>query len=92
MLAIWNNDDIFENKDYAIFVSEITKNDNRSDNYFHDGEFTIYFSPNDLSNIKFARYNNRCIMCGTPESLDCVLFHELVHAFHYFIRRNQYKE
>ena len=84
-LTIWNNDDIFENKDYAIFLSKVTENPNknRKDNYFYGKKFTIYVSPNDLSNIKFARYDGRHVICGAPEILDCVLFHELVHAFHY---------
>ena len=93
-LTIWNNDDIFENKDYAIFLSKVTENPNknRKDNYFYGKKFTIYLSPNDLSNIKFARYDGRNVICGTPEHLDCVLFHELVHSFHYLIGRNQSKK
>ena len=87
-LTIWNNEDKFENKDYAIFLSKVMENTNKKDNCFYNKKFTIYISPND-PNIKFARYDGQGVICGTPEPLDCVLFHELVHAFHHLIGRNQ---
>ena len=66
---------------------ELSKKDQQR-NFFRHRDFVIYVLPND-PNIKFARYDGQGVICGTPEPLDCVLFHELVHAFHHLIGRNQ---
>ena len=64
----------------------------RNDNCFDPNGFVVHLNPLNLSNIKFARYDGIRVICETPEPLDCVLFHELVHAFHNLLGRNQSKE
>ena len=89
-LRIWNNDDTFENLDYKRFGIKITPRteEEKSNDCFDRGDLIVYLMISDLSNIKFARYAEQHVICGKPEPLDCVLFHELVHALHYLMRRN----
>ena len=92
-LRIWNSRSEFKSMDSKYFSLEVEKlsKEDKQRNFFRRRDFVIYVFP-DNQNIKFARYDGRNVICGTPEPLDCVLFHELVHAFHHLIGRNQSKE
>ena len=93
-LKIWNNNNTFVNQDFAVFVTRIEKQEDnlKKDNNFNSKNFTIYLAPEYISDIKLSRYDGKNVVYDCTETLDTVLFHELIHAFHKLIGRNSEKQ
>ncbi len=90
-LKIWNNENTFENRDLAIFVTRIEEKEDKlkKDNNFDPQNFIIYLAPSHVPDIRLSRYDGKNVSYDCPETLDTALFHELLHVFHKLVGRNQ---